>query len=71
MKQKAPQSFDEAVAATLELESYKTMVAVVELKSASEDSATVGAESGNLATLIKKLVDQVEKPELATMLLTH
>ena len=58
VKQKAPQSLDEAVAATLELESYlppKMMVAGVELESAKGDAAPVAAVSGvkdNLTTLV-------------------
>ena len=79
VKQKAPQTLDAAIAATLELESYlptkTTAVALVsdpQLEPEEPTTVTVGAVSRSagyeqqlgLATIVEKLLDRVEKLEV-------
>ena len=71
VKQKAPQTLDEAVAGTLELESYltpKLTVASVEVETPQEEQTAIGAVSSNekdsLTTLVEKLINRIDRLEL-------
>ena len=69
VKQKRPKAIDEAVSATLEMESYATQpgsATTVSAVEGSESPAVVAATqlTENLSTLVEKLTERVERLEL-------
>ena len=71
VKQKRPKTLDEAVAATIEMESYlpraaQTTIAACEEEDEKATVAPVSYATSRLAGLVERLVERVESLELAT-----